>query len=74
VVLDLEVPLVALVGAELVVDDHAVAERILEVDHGGERLVLHVDELDGVASGGVAGGEHHGNGVAHVGGLANRHG
>lgn len=74
VVLDLEVPLVALVGAQLVVDDHAIAEGILEIDDGSERLVAHVDELDGVASGGVAGGEHHRNGIAHVGGLANRHG
>ena len=47
-------------------------ERVLEVDDRLERLVLDVDRLDGVAGGGVAGGEHGGDAVADVADLVRR--
>ena len=58
VVLDQQVPGVARVGAEIVVDHDPVGQRVLEVDHGLERLVLHVDRFERVAGGGGAVGEH----------------
>ena len=66
VALDLEVPRVALVGAELLVDDDAIAERVVEVDDRLERLVGHVDCLDRVARRCVAGGQHACHAVARV--------
>ena len=66
VVLDQQVPRVAGVGAELVVDHDPVGQRVLEVDHGFERLVLHVDRFERVASGGLAVGEHARHAVSRV--------
>ena len=43
-----ELPRVALVGAEGVVDHDAVGQRVVEVDDRLERLVAHVDGADGV--------------------------
>ncbi len=70
--LDLEVPLVALVGTEVRVDDDPVAECVFEVNHRGLGLVPHIDQLGGVARGGLAGGEHHGYPVTYVAGLGGR--
>ena len=54
VLADLELPRVALVRARVVVDDDPVAQRVLEVDHGGERLVLDVDGAERVLRLGLA--------------------
>ena len=70
--LDLEVPGVRAVGADLVVDHHAVAQGVLEVDDRLEGLVLDVDGVEGVAGRGGRGGEHAGDPVTDVVGLAHR--
>ncbi len=66
VVLDEQVPGVARVGAEVVVDHDPVGQRVLEVDHGLERLVLHVDRFERVAGRGGAVGEHARHAVTRV--------
>ena len=69
VAFDLQVPRVALVGAELIVDHHSIAERVVEVDDCFERLVRDVDRLDCIAGRGVAGGQHARHAVARIRGL-----
>ena len=70
---DLELPGVRLVRTGVVVDDHAVGQRVFEADHGFERLVLDVDGAERVLGFGLAPGQHHGHGVAHVAGLRHGH-
>ncbi len=66
VVLDEQVPGVARVGAEVVVDHDPVGQRVLEVDHRFERLVLHVDRFERVAGRGGAVGEHARHAVSRI--------
>ncbi len=70
--LDLERPGVAGVGAEVVVDDGGVGERLLQVDHRRQRLVLDLDGLDRVAGGRLAGGDDGDDAVTDVADLAHR--
>ena len=51
--LDLQRPGVTLVGADLGVHDDLVAERFFDVDHGLMHFVLNVDEIEGIARGGL---------------------
>ena len=70
--LDLERPRVARVGAEVLVDDRGVGERILQVDHRRQRLVFDFDGLDRVAGGRLAGGDNGDDAVTDVADLAHR--
>ena len=63
----LELPDVADVGAELVVDQRcAVLRRRLDVHRCGQRLVVHLDELRRVLRAGARLGDDHGHAVALV--------
>ena len=64
----------AAVGAEALVDHHPVAGRILDVDHRVERVVVDHHGVDGVGGLVPAVGHHHGDDVAHVARLVERHG
>jgi hypothetical protein len=58
------------VRTEVVVDDDAVGQGVFQVDHGLERLVSDVDQLERVARRGITRGEHTGDAVADVARLA----
>ncbi len=53
----------ALVGVD---EGRAVLERVLHVDHGGQRLVVDVDEVERVGRERHVGGQHHGDDIAGV--------
>jgi hypothetical protein len=62
-----ELPEGALVGAEVGVREHLVLCRLLEVERGRQLVVLHVDELGGVAGLGRGPGHDHGDDLAGEG-------
>ena len=70
--LGVQLPRVALVGAQTLVDHHAVAERILQIDHRGQRLVVDDDRVERVARLGVRLRDDHGNRVTRIAGLVDR--
>ena len=66
-------PVVGDVGSTVVVDDHPVAGRVIEVDHSLERLVVDDHALDTVGGRVARGGHHDGDCIACEVGLANGH-
>ena len=68
-----EDPQRGLVGAEVGVGEDRVLGGLLEVEHGGQLVVLDVDELGGVARLGGAAGHHHRDDLAGEGDPVGRH-
>ena len=66
VVVEAQLPAVRRVGAEVLVDQDLVAERVLQVDHRGERLVVDVHGVERVARLRLGAGEDRGHAVADV--------
>ena len=66
VLADLQVPRVALVRAERFVDHDPIGQRIFEIDHGGERLVLDLDGVEGVVGDRIGCRQHARHSVADV--------
>jgi hypothetical protein len=64
-----ERPRVGAVGAQVVVDHDPVARRVLDVDHGVERVVVDDDRVGRVRRRVAVVGHDHGDDVAHVAGL-----
>ena len=62
-----------LVGAEVGVRQHLVLGGLLEVEHGGQLVVLDVDELGRVAGLGGAAGDDDGDDLAGEGDPVDRH-
>jgi hypothetical protein len=62
-----EHPQCALVGAEVGVGEHLVLGGLLEVQRGRQLVVLHVDELSGIACLGGAASDDHGDDLAGEG-------
>ena len=66
-------PVVGNVGSAVLVDDHPVAGRVIEVDHGLERLVVDDHALGTVGGCVTRGGHHDGDCIACKVGLAYGH-
>ena len=72
VVVEVELPRVGDVRAEVVVDDRGVGEGVLEVGDRRQRVVLDLDGLERVACRGGRLGDHHRHAVADVADLVDR--